>query len=121
MPHGHAGQLFRVWNWTISQMFSRSLLPAAPGTHPRPASRRSAARKRGAVVTVTIDEADALQVRRALTYAGPRSVEFIKVTRIPHGTRVRMQIALDSEAVGATMSKIIASVDRAEFGRISIR
>ena len=83
--------------------------------HYRPTARRGTA-----MLTVTVGEADACRVRRALCYCGPNSVEFVKLTRVPRGNRVRLQIALKAEAASEAMSKIISSVDEAEFGRTTV-
>ena len=73
-----------------------------------------------ALLSVTIEEADVFRVRHALRYSGLHSVEFVKITRIPRDSRVRLQIGFEAEAVSEAMSKVIGSVNAAEFGRITV-
>ena len=76
-------------------------------------------RRRMALLTVTVEEADVFRVRRTLSYSGPHAVEFVRVTRIPRDSRVELQIGLEAVAVREVMSKVMASVSQAEFGRIT--
>jgi hypothetical protein len=82
--------------------------------------RTEPATKRVALLTVTVQEADVFRVRRALTYSGPHSVEFVKISRIPRDNRVRLQIGLEAEGVSEAMSKVMGAVNAAEFGRITV-
>jgi hypothetical protein len=72
------------------------------------------------LLTVTVEQADVFRVRRALVDAGLHCVEFLNITRIPRDDRVRLQIGLEAEAVNHAMSKVMMSVDAAEFGRITV-
>lgn len=122
MSYVYADQLLHRWNCSISHAFAK--LRGGPtqgaGNAADGVEYRLTARKGTALLTVTVDEADVSRVRGALSYCGPNCVEFIKLTRIPRDNRVRLQIALKTEAVSEAMSKIIGSVDEAEFGRIAV-
>jgi len=117
-----ADQLLHRWNCAISDAFAklRDGSTQDDGNTAHGIEYRQTARKGTALLTVTVDEADVSKVRGALSYCGPNCVEFIKLTRIPRDNRVRLQIALKTEAVSEAMSKIIGSVDEAEFGRTTV-
>jgi hypothetical protein len=68
---------------------------------------------------VTLQEADVFRVRRALSCNCSHRTDFVKLTRVPGDTRVRLQIGLEAEAVADAMSTIMRCVSAAEFGRIS--
>lgn len=123
MSYVHPSRLLHGWNCAVSHAFSRLREGAAPddGTAARRVECCSTSRKGTALLTVTVDEKDVSRVRGALSYCGPKSVEFVKLTRVPRDNRVRLQIALKAEAVSEAMSKIIGSVDEAEFGRTTVR
>jgi hypothetical protein len=71
-------------------------------------------------LTVTVDETDALRVRRALNYCGARSVHVVKLIRVPGSTRVRLCIGLDADAVPEATNSIMGSVSAAEFGPVAL-
>ena len=121
MSYVHPSRLLHRWNCAISHAISRLREGAAQGTAARQAERCSASRKGSALLTVTVDEADVSRVRQALSYCRPNCVEFVKLTQVPRDHRVRLQVALKAEAVSEAMSKIISSVDEAEFGRTTVR
>lgn len=123
MSDVHANHLLHRWNWAISHALSKLRDGATPdnGTAAHGVEYCPTARKGTALLTVTVDEPDVSRVRRALYYCGTNSVEFIKLTPVPRGNRVRLQIVLKAEVVSAAMSKIMGSVNEAEFGRITVR
>ena len=122
MSYVRADQLLHRWNCAISDALAKLRDATTPdhGNAAHGIEYRPTARKGTALLTVTVDEADVSKVRGALSYCGPNCVEFIKLTRIPRDGRVRLQIALKTEAVSEAMSRIIGSVDEAEFGRIAV-
>jgi hypothetical protein len=81
--------------------------------------RRAPVRGRRALLSLTVEQADVFQVRRALGQGGVE-FEFLKVTRIPRDHRVQLQIGLDATSAGKAMSQIIGCMDAAEFGRITL-
>jgi len=96
-----------------------------PQPRERPVTPQSAAAhkpqaKRMALLTMRVEEADVLRVRRALSYTGAHAVEFVKITRIPRDNRVCLQIGLEAEAVSEAMDKVIRSVTAAELGPIRV-
>jgi hypothetical protein len=117
-----ADQLLHRWNCAISDALAklRDGVTQDDGNAAHGIEYRPTARKGTALLTVTVNEADVSKVRGALSDCTPNCVGFIKLTRIPSDNRVRLQIALKTEAVSEAMSKIIGSVDEAEFGRIAV-
>jgi hypothetical protein len=81
-----------------------------------PPCRSRATAVRTALLTVTIREKDILRVRRALTVSG---MDFIKATRMQKDGRMRLQVGLAADRVGEAMSRIMACVDQAEFGKVT--
>jgi len=121
MSYADAGRLLQGWSRaTVYRLAQPHACVPDQTSRARCADRFVPAAKRTALLTVTVEEADVLRVRQALDYSGVHAVEFVKLTRVPGETRVRLQIGLDADAVNAAMSKIMGSVDAAEFGRISV-
>jgi hypothetical protein len=71
-----------------------------------------------AVFTITVQEEDALCVRRALIASG---MDFLKSNRVPKDNRMRLQIGISVDRVGEAMSRVMAAVDHAEFGKVTAR
>ena len=107
---------------------SRVDVPAQHGTGTpgatqavRSGGHRGRAQRHPALLTVTVEQTDLLRMRAALQYSGAHSVEYVRVVPIAGSTRIRVDIALQLEAVHAAMHTIICSVKAGEFGRVTVR
>ena len=77
---------------------------------------RSLARR--VMLTLTVDESDWVRTRKTIMSSGGGDVELLKVRPVAHTTVLRIQIGLESDALDGTMSRIMRSLNAAEFGPV---
>lgn len=72
-----------------------------------------------AALSVTVESADVLRVRRAIFQVGGESVGILKAAPIPYSTKVRVFISIKLGALESIMTVIMRSVTACEFGRVA--
>jgi hypothetical protein len=77
------------------------------------------AHAQSAVLCVTVESTDVLCVRRAAFQSGGGSVGILKVTPVPHSSKLRLSIGTKADAVELIMTAIMRAVTACEFGRIA--
>jgi hypothetical protein len=92
-------------------------IPAEPGSHGK--LHLVDAHDQKAALSVTVESTDVLRVRKAVFQSGGKSVGILKVTPVPHSSRVRLFVGTRADAVDLIMTAIMGSVSACEFGRIS--
>ena len=70
------------------------------------------------MLSVTVESADVLQVRRAVFESAGGAVDVLKAVPLPHCSKMRMLVSIKAGAVDAIRSAIMHAVPAGEFGRI---
>ena len=92
-------------------------MPAAPGSHGK--LHLVDAHDQKAALSVTVESTEVLRVRKAVFQSGGKSVGILKVTPVPHSSRVRLFVGTQANAVGLIMTAIMRAVGVCEFGRVT--
>jgi hypothetical protein len=71
-----------------------------------------------AVISVTVESADMLRVRKAIFQAGGEAVGILKTAPVPHSSQVRVFVGMKVGVLDSIMLQIMRSVTACEFGRV---
>lgn len=74
---------------------------------------------RRVMLTLTMDESEWAQARAAIMRSGGSDIEVLRVVPVARTSDLRIQIGLESDALDATMSRIMRSLKAAEFGPVT--
>jgi len=69
-------------------------------------------------LSVTVEDADVLRVRRAVFESANNAVDVLKAVPLPRCSRVRMLVGIKSDAVNAVRNAIMRTVPTGEFGPV---
>ncbi len=70
------------------------------------------------MLTLTVDESEWARARAIIMRGGGSDIEVLRVVPVARTSDLRIQIGLESDALDATMSRIMRSLKAAEFGRV---
>jgi hypothetical protein len=71
------------------------------------------------MLTLTVDESEWAQARVTIMASGGGDIEVLRVVPVTRTSDLRIQIGLESDALDATMSRIMRSLKAAEFGPVT--
>jgi hypothetical protein len=71
------------------------------------------------MLTLTVDESEWAQARATIMRSGGSDIEVLRVLPVARTSDLRIQIGLESDALDATMSRIMRSLKAAEFGPVT--
>jgi hypothetical protein len=74
---------------------------------------------RRVTLTLTVDQAEWARARAIIMRGGGSDIEVLRVVPVARTSELRIQIGLESDALDATMSRIMRSLKAAEFGPVT--
>jgi len=93
-----------------------NLLPAWAAPRHR---RRAPRLPQCMTLSLIVDYADAVRVRRALMQGTAPGIEILECHALPHSHSARMRIGCDAAHAADIMHRVIEAVDAAQFGPLS--
>ncbi len=71
-------------------------------------------------LVLTLEAVDVLRARRAIFQTGGDSVAILKTAVVPHTSQVRLCVGMGAGALESVMTAIMRSIERAQFGRVTV-
>ena len=71
-------------------------------------------------LSIQVEAADVLKVRRAVIQGGDGDVEIVRCAPVPGTSAVRLSVELESLEIDQTMVRIMRSIEQGQIGRVTM-